>query len=277
MQKSSPSSIQTEAIQPEIIWKESLLAKVQGLVPWQITDKLNRCGNEPIYITCADCGSFKTGYFKCSLKFCPCCNWMIARKRAQMLRCWTKRITQPKHVVVTIKNTDTFTHGQILRFHEALRRLRRQKVFKDTTGGCQSTEITRGDSGWHLHAHLLLNARWIDAHELAMVWGKQVGQEFAIVKVMDARGKDYLNEVTKYVVKGAEMVRWEPERIAQFIIAIKGIRFFTTFGDLHSLSPEIKRELHAMKPGPKVCECGCSKKIVLNEEGDIMRDIRKRR
>lgn len=274
MHSSSPN-LPAESFTPERLWKETILTKIQGLVPWAITDKLNRCGNEEIYVACADCGRFKTCHFTCNLKFCPCCNWKIARSRAQVLRAWTKRIGQPKHIVLTARNEQFITRGSIRKFQKAFAALRRSKLFRTVSGGCVSVEVTNEGRGWHLHAHVLANARWIDASLLSLKWGRLVGQDFAIVKVLDARGKDYLNEVTKYVVKGAQLASWQPEEIAQFILAIRGIRFFATFGELFNLKAEIKRELNALKPGPSICACGCCKKIVTTEGTSIMQQLRR--
>jgi hypothetical protein len=201
---------------------------------------------------------------------------MIARKRAELLKAWTKRIKQPKHVVLTARNTGSFSRKQIRTFQKAFAKLRRSKVFAQVKGGCISIEVTNEGRGWHLHAHVLADARWIDAGELAKVWGKKIGQDFAIVKVMDARGKDYLNEVTKYVVKGAQLVSWKPEEIAEFIMAIRGVRFFATFGTLFDLKAEVRAELNAAKPGPRMCACGCNRVVVTNERTEVIRECRKR-
>ena len=82
-----------------------------------------------------------------------------------------------------------------------------------------------------------------------MTWGKLVGQdEGAIVKVKDVRGASYVAEVSKYVCKGSDLATWEPEHIVQFLTAIKGRRFFFTFGTLFAFGREVRRTLN----GPSV-------------------------
>jgi hypothetical protein len=146
---------------------------------------------------------------------------------------------------------------------------------KQVKGGCISVEITNEGNGWHLHSHWLVDARWIDAGELAIAWGKQVGQEFGIVKVMDAREKSYAQEVAKYVVKGAEMAKWQPEHMLEFVLAVKGCRFFFTFGTLSKERARIKATLEAQKPPMAPCACGCEKWVFETEERALLNQLRR--
>ena len=209
------------------------------------------------------------------MKFCPLCNWRIARERAKMLNLWSLTIQQPKHVVLTQRNFETLTREKIRGFQKAFAKLRRTALWKPVKGGCISIEITNENRGWHLHGHILADVRWLDAGQLAITWGNLVGQEFGIVKVKDARGKGYLGEITKYVVKGAQLASWEPEKIAQFIGAIKGIRFFAPFGSLFGMGAQIKKKLAAMKPEKPKCKCGCEDFKFESETSSILGEIRR--
>ena len=264
-----------EIFSPEDLWSRSLLAKVEGLIPTETFDNLSRCGRQELYRTCKECRTVETRYYRCSLKFCPQCNWRIARERAELLRHWTKRIEQPKHLVLTRRNeTGVLTRKLFRQTMRAFAKLRHLKLWKPVKGGCVSMELTNEGRGWHVHLHILADVRWLDAGEIARRWGKLVGQDYAIVKVKDCRGAAYLGEVTKYVVKGAELVSWKPEEIAQFIFAIKGVKFFSTFGTLFKLRREISVELEAEKPPPPVCECGCDQFWWETEESSIIRDCK---
>jgi len=124
------------------------------------------------------------------------------------------------------------------------------------SGGCCTVEITNNGNGWHLHSHWLVDSKLIDPQELAIAWGKQVGQEFAIVKVKKICERDYLSELCKYVAKGSELATWSAEQIWEFATAIRGRRFFFTFGSLSKLAPEVRAELLFLKPEKKPCDCG---------------------
>lgn len=261
---------------PELIWSQSLLARVRGLIPDRTWCNLDRCGQDVIIRSCRECGRTTELYYRCSLKFCPQCNWRMARQRAELLRRWSRKITQPKHVVLTMRNFATLTRRKLRQFQNAFRHLRRTRVFEHVSGGCISMEITNEGRGFHLHAHCLLDARWIDAGELARTWGRLVNQEFGIVKILDARERDYATEVCKYVVKGAELVRWEPEEISQLIHAVRGVRFFSTFGTLFKMRREIAREIASEKPPPPVCPCGCGEFIYEEEMVAVARELSRR-
>lgn len=272
-----PKQLQIDLLEPERIWKASLLAKIEGLIPYEVFENLSKCGVEEIYRSCRACHSWQTFYWRCSMKFCPLCNWRIARKRTEMLNLWNLQIKQPKHIVLTMRNFPTLTRKKIRDFGRALSKLRRNKLWNDVKGGCVSTEITNEGKGWHLHAHILADVRWLDAGVLAVTWGELVGQQFGIVKVKDARGKDYLGEITKYVVKGSQLASWEPDMINQFIRAIKGVRMFAAFGTLYHLQREIKKQLHLLRPPVEPCECGCSDFVYESETASILHEVERHR
>jgi hypothetical protein len=265
-----------ELFNPEDTWHESVRAKLDGYLDTPQFHNFSKCGKEQLFRTCKDCGDWSALSYRCSVKWCPRCNWMITRKRAALLRAWTKRIRQPKHVVLTQKNFPLLTRGKLREHQKNLARLRKQKVFANVQGGCVSVEVTNKGEGWHLHSHWFVDARWIDASELAVAWGKLCGQEFGIVKVQDARAKDYEREVAKYVVKGNELATWCSDEILQFVTAVRGVRFFFTFGSLSKLRSEIKQEIEFTKPDPFKCKCGCGAFRYEDEASEICNSLRKR-
>jgi hypothetical protein len=210
---------------------------------------------------CAGCREIEERKYQCNLKWCPCCNWRITDRRTKLLTKITAGITNTKHVVLTQKNFVDLTTAKIRTARANLLRLRRQKICGKVDGGTASLEFTNEGNGWHMHFHLLLVTPYIDAKALSIKWGELVGQEFAIVKVMDVSERSYLKEVCKYVVTGSELAKWEPEQILQFVTALQGTRLFTVFGRFVQIRKHaallIKREQQ-----PRMCACGCSAKIV---------------
>jgi len=91
-----------------------------------------------------------------------------------------------------------------------------------------------------LHSHWLLDVRWLDMKGVSLTWSGLVGQEFAIVKIKDARDRDYLQEVTKYVAEGSELAKWPAEHLLEFVTAIRSRRFFFAFGSLFKMGHEIR-------------------------------------
>lgn len=254
-------------------WRDSILAKLKGYLDTPQVRNMARCGNELMFRHCKECSAVKEFGYHCDLKFCPRCNHRITARRIKVMRKWAERIGQPKHLVTTQRNFEVLTRSQIRSHQKALVRLRRSKVFEAVKGGCVSVEITNEGRGWHLHAHWLVDARWVDAAELAVTWADIIGQdERAIVKVKDCRGTSYLAEVSKYVVKGSEIAGWEPHEILEFLVAIHGCRFFFAFGSLFKAGKEIRAELRS-EHECAVCDCGCSRFVWRDQTTEVCHEI----
>lgn len=153
---------QPKLIENREVHKATIEAKLSGLMNNRQFENFQKCGREEIYATCQACHKSRTFYFACNRRWCPLCNYKLTASRGAALHVWSKTITQPKHLVLTISNFTILTRKRIRDFQKALLKLRRLKVCSEIRGGCCSIEITKGASGWHLHAHLLLDADWID-------------------------------------------------------------------------------------------------------------------
>lgn len=252
------------------IHKESIVAKLNDHGRKDLAEPLSRCHSYQTAAVCVQCGKAKLFYNRCETFYCPQCQPRLSKERRQSVEWWTRLIKQPKHVVLTVRNSTTLTKGYVQRFKKNLSRLRRRKFARNWTGGFYSLEVTNEGRGWHLHAHLLIDARWIDGSELARQWADVVGQDYAIVKVKDARCQTYLKEVTKYAVKGSQLAAWTPADIITFIEAFQGVRTFGVFGSLYGKRTEWREFLETLQAQPPACECGCTRfKIMTPEEAEI--------
>lgn len=111
--------------------------------------------------------------------------------------------------------------------------------------------------GWHIHFHVIVDADFIDRDELEKQWAKLRGQDEAIVRVYDVRGRDYTAEACKYVCDGVQLGNWPAEKLVEFADALSNERCFDTFGHLYKQRAEwtrAKEEIHADRD---VCHCGC--------------------
>lgn len=240
-------------------WHETIRSKLEGRFHDPQFVNFERCGQEDFECHCQNCGTVHKFKYQCCIKWCPRCQWKRVEKRKRILELWTARIKQPKHLVLTQKNFPVLTPRRIRDHTRNLARFRRSAAFKKVRGGCVSVEMTNEGTGWHLHSHWLLDVRWLDMQQVSKTWGHIVGQSFAIAKVMDVRERSYLQEVTKYVCSGSEMAQWPPDQVHEFVRAVKGRRFFFTFGTLFHDQAEVRRELMSQEREPMTCECGSSK------------------
>lgn len=238
--------------------KETIIAKLRSRGATEFSKPLEDCHTTQWRKQCTSCRSVQIYYNRCEVFYCPICAPRLARDRRKSIEWWTERIDQPKHVVVTVRNVDTISREYVQWFKECWQKLRRRKIAKWWNGGFYSFEITNENKGWHLHCHALIDARWIDAGELAREWANIVGQDFAIVKVKDARRGDYLKELTKYVCDGQQLAKWEPFQIEEFIRAFKGVRTFGVFGKLYKLRADHRAFLDEVQADKDTCKCGCN-------------------
>ena len=223
-----------------------------------LANKLDSCHTYQTVRECMGCKDAKIFWNRCENFACCICQPRLSRDREKAVKWWVADIKQPKHVVLTIRNTDILRRPYIAAFKKAWKSLRTSAFAENWNGGFWSLEITNEGKGWHLHMHALIDARWIDAVELAKQWGKRIGQEFGIVKVVDCRAVDYLSEVTKYTVKGTTLAGWTPEEIGQYVTAFEGVRTFGTFGTLYDRRAEYQKWLESLQAVGQTCTCGCT-------------------
>jgi hypothetical protein len=68
---------------------------------------------------------------------------------------------------------------------------------------------------------------------------------------------------------------WPGEKINEFVRAIRGKRFFFSFGSLFHQGAEIRKELARQKPPAPVCDCGASDWLYETEIDAVLNEIRK--
>lgn len=264
--QSDGSKIRGDTIwKSQTIWKFSVAAKLREAGWLDDAAKLEDCHSRKIMALCNGCQGVQVFRNRCDQFFCPECQPSLSRKRLESVKWWTSQITQPKHVVLTVRNIPDLTKAHVNEFKKWFTRLRHRKFCRGWVGGFYSLEITNEDNGWHLHLHCLVDARWIDARRLATEWAAVNGGCGHIVKVKDCRRKDYLAEVTKYAVKGSEIARWDRAKIVTFIEAFRGTKTFGVFGSLYGKRTEWREWIKSLRDGRTGCACGCDKVSYFDE------------
>lgn len=220
---------------------------------------LENCHTQRTYQKCHDCRKVRMFYNRCENFYCPCCARRLASDRRKSVEWWATHITQGKHVVVTVRNTETITKETVQRIKRAWSNLRRKKFASNWKGGFYALEVTNEGRGWHIHIHALVNASWIDSRVLSKEWAKCIGQDIAIVKVKDARAADYLRELCKYIADGNQLASWSGPDLVAYIRALDGVRTFGCFGALYKLRTQHRTFLDSVQSETGACPCGCRK------------------
>jgi hypothetical protein len=248
---------QSEFWHAQTAHKESIIAKLRSLRRMDLTEKLENCHQEAHYAKCTSCAKVKVLLNRCDRFYCPECQPSLSRDRRKQVEWWAKEIEQPKHVVLTLKNFDGIDRECVLWAKACFAKFRRRRFCRNWRGGFYSLEVTNEGRGWHLHFHILVDARYIDERLLSAEWNAATDGRGRIVKVSDCRRKDYLAEVTKYAVKGNQLAAWPAQHIADFIDAFTGIRTFGVFGILFGLRTQFREWFNQQCKQSLTCECGC--------------------
>ena len=273
-----PDSAIPPASQPEF-WtaqtahKNSVAAKLREGGRPDLALTLEDCHSRFTVSVCDSCGRVKKFPNRCDLFCCPQCQPRLAHERRESVEWWAVRVHQPKHVVLTMKNTHDLTRGHVQELKHCFGKLRRRAFARNWLGGFYSIELTNEGRGWHLHLHALIDARWIDGGQLAVQWASVTNGFGRIVRVKDSRQKEYLAELLKYVVKGSQLAKWPARDVVEFVNAFEGVRTFGVFGSLFGKRTEFAdwlRELRGKKP---ICPCGCSQAHYYSEHEWLIKQI----
>lgn len=251
------SHFPSELWQKEELFARSIAAKLWESCRSDLSEPLNQCHTSETFCHCRDCGAVTSFFNRCDRFYCPMCVSKLVWRRRQSISAWAEAVTQPKHIVLTARNTTTLSKNYVKWFKVNLGKLRRLKSNTHWRGGLTSLEVTNEGRGWHLHAHLLVDTDWVDPSRLSQNWARLVSQDFAIVAIRDTRDKSYLQEVTKYAVKGSQLASWSGLEAGIFIDAMTGIRQFSVFGSLfkdRALRSKIAEELTPDKCRCKECD-----------------------
>jgi len=256
------------------IHKNTTAAKLREAGRIEEANTLENCHTKYTFAICRGCATVSKFPNRCDNFFCAECQPRLSQDRKKAVEWWTREVQQPKHVVLTVQNVPFLTVFHVREFRKWFTRLRRSKFASNWLGGFYTIEVTNEGRGWHLHLHALVDAKWIDSFGLSVAWSKATNGLGKIVKVKDARGKDYLAEVTKYLVKGVQLAAWPKEDIVTFIDAFKGVRTFGVFGDLYGKRTEFAAWWKQVRKSKPICSCGCSDMHYLTELEYIEMDLR---
>jgi len=205
-----------------------------GDFPQARLDAFCACGQSPVVFEDANNpGRFKVGCKRCHDRFClPC-----AQDRARLIFCNLKEAMPPgpvRFLTLTLKHTDAPLAEQLDRLYTCFAKLRRRAFWrKSVKGGCAFCEVklSRTDSRWHPHLHVMLQGKYLPQALLADAWLEVTGDS-RIVDIRLARGEgEVVRYLTSYVTKGwsSHLFRL-PDKLAELIHAFSGRKLVLCFG-----------------------------------------------
>lgn len=209
-------------------------------------------------LTCSACGKLYAVPIYCGDRFCPVCSFP---RRARVRNRLTQLIAlvKPsrgygiKHLTLTIANMQVLP-SMVSSIQQSFRKLRQTKSWKyHVIGGAFVIEVTGEHGNWHVHLHIVIEARYYRWEDLLRLWMKvSTGRG---VWINDLQKRNIVNYLTKYLSKNIPPSNDRNEMND----ALKGTRLFQPFGSWFGLNREYKKPLF-------VCEeCGGRHLILYSE------------
>ena len=193
------------------------------------------CGLHPhVYRSTSKPYRYKVAGDSCRDRFCVPC----ARQRGNLIAANILAKLDGhacRFLTLTLRSTTEGLRQLLDQIGKAFRALRATSTWqRAVSGGVVFLEAkwNPDPARWHVHLHALLQGTWIDKPALEIEWARITGGSY----VCDLQHCPESTKVTKYVVKYCakpydHSVVGDPRRLIETMVAFRGRRLFTTFGD----------------------------------------------
>lgn len=260
--------------------RERVAERLESEGAFDLSRPLRDCG-EGFELCCRACGDSRPALKQCTKRWCPVCARRIAAKRVDAYQAVIDKMRWPLLVTLTMPHTrETSDASDVRLLRRSLSKLRRLRWWRRSVmGGVTAIEVTCGKQGWHPHAHMLIDCRWLSvtAPEPPRGCGAatakryfksardEVGEQWRLclqtdkrVQVQVSRARpEAAREVLKYATKAADLVETELP-IAPLIRILQVSRLISAFGSVRADKlVELAGQLSSELPGVQ-CACGCS-------------------
>lgn len=192
-----------------------------------------------------NCGSWHNVIMPCGDRTCPECRRVEMLKARRKYLPHLKEIHRPKLLTLTWPNQKFISRKLFIDFRKCWSKLIRRKPFSTLIkGGLFTFEVTNKGNGWHVHAHILLDAAYIPQKSLSIAWKAITGQAFIVDIRVAKNPKIALNYILKYISKTPELLGSKED----YNKALKGVRTIQGFGSMYRIK-YIKKPMPCKKCG----------------------------
>jgi len=232
--------------------------------------QLKDCEETEVLACCSHCGSAWYIVNHCRLRVCPLCSYKVAKERAQFLEAMCKDMSHPKMLTLTMPTWTENPRDGIAFLRKAFNKLRKRPLFKSVVGGAYNIELKPKDTGWHIHAHVLLDCKYIPYQQVFTEWKKIIGHNCPQIDIRAAVTKEARAYQCKYAVKASDFDR-TPGSVVDWYLATKGTRLFTTFGKWYNVKIEELDMEGVTQESPPTCpHCNSEGTTFLARDGPFI-------
>ena len=179
-------------------------------------------------------GQYRIAGSMCHDRFClPCANTRSHCISGNVIAHLQER--DARFITLTLHSTDEALAPLLAKLTRCFGRLRTLRQWKKRVyGGVAFLEVKRvpGRERWNVHLHLLATGSFFPQRLLSKLWHKVTGDSTIVDIRFAANKKCLVHYITKYASKPLHhSILKIPERLDEAVLAMKGRRLCTTFGN----------------------------------------------
>lgn len=233
-------------------WRADRVRVYDGLVAagtrLTVCDDFTHCGNLAYVLESIDRpGEYRVAGSTCHHRFCVPC----ARERSRAIA--TNIVAQidgrpARFLTLTMRSTTESLSTLLAKLSTSFAKLRRRAIWlKRVKGGVSFIEVKWNPAlqRWNVHLHAIVQGLYIKVGMLSQAW-KAITGDSMIVDIRFVRSEGQLAKyVSKYASKPlSHTVLHDKDRLTEAILALKGRRLATTFGNWRGilLTPKPDKE-----------------------------------
>jgi hypothetical protein len=208
------------------------------------------CGSHVDFYIDQDSGQIRRYTHNCKSRLCPHCARKRTARVAEQMDTVVEPMKFPRHLVLTVKSTNTPLRGQMKDLRKWFTELRKKPfVKKALIGGVYTMESTINERTglWHPHLHIIYDGAYMPQMHLRKLWHSITGGS-DVVWIEQAKDKHGLVlELCKYIGKPQDSEHWTDTQFIDYARAIHGVRMVQTFGKVAKQIVEDDAEEEARK------------------------------
>lgn len=206
----------------------------------RLSDKLVDCCRKPIVRISAEADEMSLQQQRCKTRLCPVCTRKRTHRLIARMAPLVGAINQPRFITLTMPHSDAPLVDQVKRLTGCFAKLRRSKEWRaHVEGGLYTIELkwSAKANRWHPHIHTIVSGIYFPHAQLKAAWKRISGATVVDVRFAHDRRKA-VEYVVKYALKTADIATVPDQRLAEWALAVRGLRMAQTYGTLHAVKLE---------------------------------------
>lgn len=208
-------------------------------------DKLEDCCRTPGIMIHETDNTIALQEFRCKQRICRRCARTRSMQLTIQLTPMIAALDSPRMIKLDLRSYDAPLREQFIRLTKSFANLRRTKLWKSHyKAGLWTFEVTHNPVTdlWHPHLHIVVDGRNCPSGMLSRKWLEITGDSDNVKIQYCYSQKGALRYVTKYVTKTGDVSDIPNHKIADWVLALRGLRLVNTFGGLKRPPKEEKED-----------------------------------